>query len=79
MISQINLIKEDEKYIRTLINNIDSSSYELVEIIEDFDTTVNSTLSIDDNYGDNPWSELVFALENLQDKITEVQEHAKWI
>ena len=79
MISQINLIKEDEKYIRTLVNNLDCSSYDLKEAIEDFDTTVNSTLSIDDNYGDNPWSELVFALENLQEKITEVQEHAKWI
>ena len=75
MISQINLIKEDEKYIRTLVNNIDSSSYELVEIIEDFDTTVNGGQGFDDN----PWSELVFALENLQEKITEVQEHAKWI
>lgn len=75
MISQINLIKEDEKYIRTLINNIDSSSYELVEIIEDFDTTVN----LGQGFDDNSWSELVFALENLQEKITEVQEHAKWI
>jgi len=78
MISQINLIKEDEKYIRTLINNIDSSSYELVEIIEDIDGTVNSTLSIDSDFS-NPWSELVYALENLQEKITDVQEHAKWI
>ena len=75
MISQINLIKEDEKYIRTLINNIDSSSYELVEIIEDLDTTVN----LGQGFDDNAWSELVFALENLQEKITEVQEHAKWI
>ena len=72
MISQINLIKEDEKYIRTLINNLDCSSYDLKEAIEDLD-------DLDDNYGDNPWSELFDALETLQDKITEVQEYKKWI
>ena len=64
----INNSNTEEQYVRTEINKLDTQCNQVLEHIED------EYLQDDDQ-----WSELFDVINEMQEKITELQESKQWI